>query len=339
MSGSHVPYHLRPNKYIDRQIFFEWCRRIQSNFASTSYCYISMGGKYLEDLKVAHNFLHIDRLFSLEKDSNTLKRQEFNKPLGLINCLHLSSGEFIDGFDTWKTEQKLDDSSQIIWLDYTNPKEREQQLQEFSSLIEDVSEFSVVRITLNANVSTLGLQNGRDRKVYAEAQYRKLEDQLGDFFPIEAPADKEPLTDAKLTDILLKAVRLACLDGVEHRPNTSIFPISITRYNDGHNMLSVTCFVCKTDLVSDVMKTFKKFKLPLSSVGNWGLVHQIYIPDLSLTEKRAVDNLMHTKNIGPTRTMQRLGFHFLSGEKDSKKSLESYKELYKYYPHFFRAES
>jgi len=55
MTGEQIPYHLRPNKYVERELFCELLLRLGSQFDLKKYMYASMGGKFLTD----HYLMHI----------------------------------------------------------------------------------------------------------------------------------------------------------------------------------------------------------------------------------------------------------------------------------------
>ena len=85
--GSQPFYHLRPNKYVDRQIFAEVLKSLSRNIEIQNYMYIGMGSYMFDDFKLLHNTLGIEKMCSLEADSITYKRAVFNKPLKCIKII------------------------------------------------------------------------------------------------------------------------------------------------------------------------------------------------------------------------------------------------------------
>ena len=81
MNRSFIPYHLRQNKAIDRNLFIELLRMINRRFLIRKYEYISMGGPFLEDFKGIHASTGISKMTSFEMDRNTFLRQKFNRHL------------------------------------------------------------------------------------------------------------------------------------------------------------------------------------------------------------------------------------------------------------------
>jgi hypothetical protein len=60
MSGSEVSYNLRPNKFVERQLFVELLTKICRQPPS-KYAYISLGGPQLEDHRLMHRRLAVCR--------------------------------------------------------------------------------------------------------------------------------------------------------------------------------------------------------------------------------------------------------------------------------------
>jgi len=111
-SGATLPYHLRQNKAIDRNLFIDLLGRIGRYRNISDYQYIGFGGPFLEDFKLLHASLRLKNMTSLEQSEEVVKRQKFNKPVSSINPLKKTSGEYLTEFDF--------DSPSIVWFDYTS---------------------------------------------------------------------------------------------------------------------------------------------------------------------------------------------------------------------------
>ncbi len=58
MSGGGVSYNLRPNKYVERQLFVELLRMVMSGSNFDNWVYVSLGGPQLEDHRLVHHQLN-----------------------------------------------------------------------------------------------------------------------------------------------------------------------------------------------------------------------------------------------------------------------------------------
>ncbi|MCX7419026.1 MAG: hypothetical protein NT013_05745 [Planctomycetia bacterium] len=148
MSGQDVPYQLRPNKFVERQLFLDILDFVRVWNGPSKYLYAAMGGRFLEDFKQINDRFAIEHMISIENDKTTWKRQEFNR-LGFIECLKQKSGVFVDRFDRLAAEHS--DKCFVVWLDFTEANKRGKQLGEFRQLVSKLSSGDVAKITLNAN--------------------------------------------------------------------------------------------------------------------------------------------------------------------------------------------
>lgn len=125
MSGQEIPYQLRPNKFIDRQLFIELLVRLIVPRGPEKYIYVSMGGRHLIDHHAVYNQLGIKAQYSFDRDANEVKRQQFNRPTGNTVCAELSSADLPLKLDeilrAFPSKRNL-----IVWLDYTGAERRTQ---------------------------------------------------------------------------------------------------------------------------------------------------------------------------------------------------------------------
>jgi len=161
MSGSSLPYRLRPNKAVDRELFLSLLMRLAPNLGLEKYHYVGLGGPFLEDFRLLHSRIGIGRkrggrtvgrLTCVESELEVHKRQLFNRPVASIKCIHSTLDDFLDK-TTFTTPA-------IIWFDYTEPSGRLTQIRRFASSINKVPLGSVLRITLNAQPEPNGVANG-----------------------------------------------------------------------------------------------------------------------------------------------------------------------------------
>lgn len=321
MSSLGAPYHLRTNKAIDRDIFFELLSKLQLPNNIKDYEYISLGGPMLEDLRTLHQSLGMKSLNSLEKNSATLSRQEFNKPFNCINCIKASTYEFINEFNP--------KAQNIIWLDYTGPSWRA-QFNECHSLISKLNEYDILKITLNANPEVL---SGK----YDDEKLSSFKEKAAGPYTSEnlSPNDITLMDRLAITLAgIIETVSQSALDLIE---GLTLKPLTLFRYIDGrHQMLTITCII----LPSQQDKAFKQL-LEASMLTdwphlakNWKDIHEIAVPDLTPREKQAINQLLPLERgkINPDE----LPFKLHKNKAKNQKSLENYVKYYRYIPNFQR---
>ncbi|HYD64473.1 O-methyltransferase [Azospirillum sp.] len=334
MSGGGIPYHLRANKHVDRQLFFEFLERYISKLDLESYGYATLGGPFLVDLKAAHARLGITDLLSIEYDDAVLSRQKFNKPISLIKCLKMRSGDFITDYSDIILD--FEAKNWIIWLDYAAAAEREQQLSEVAALIGRLMAGDVVRITVNAAIHTLATREAYETtSAFQEAAFTRLQKQLGRFFPVgEAqPFSKRDMTLKGIARLLLSSIRIAVLEGLQGAAmSLRVEPISAFRYSDGrHQMLTVTLAIVDRKNPKPMPDTVENW--PYFS-GNWDDVREISIPDLSVQERMAIDQLLFSGSV--KEISSKLPFKLDSKEAVCERLIQEYVDHYLRYPSFLQ---
>lgn len=332
MSGESVPYHLRPNKYIERKIFIELLGKLSAFHPSHHYAYISMGGKYLEDFKLIHEYLEIENLISIEKDEVTLGRQYFNKPLQLINCFQGSCTDFIRKFETYYGNI-IKTHNVIFWLDFANARGRRNQIQDYETLVGKLAPFDIVKITLNCNSSTLYNSNADDAdEPNRTAAIESIKRTLGDYCPTRQ-IDVTEINDKDFAKILLEAVGRAGLKGMKNKRGCTLHPLSAFRYNDGyHSMVTHTAIILPTASIAGLEEK--------ANLTNWpyyfeaSQIHEISVPDLSFKEKIYIDERLFT---APSEKIHRkMPFKLGPTRETSLNALKSYVHHYRRYPQFAR---
>lgn len=141
-------YHVRPNKFIDRHLFVQTLSCLRKVYPISEYQYVGFGSFLFDDFKILHDQLGISDMISLESDATIKKRAEFNKPYKCISILHRTSTDYISN--------TLLEKPIIFWLDYTDPSQIGSQFADFCTLVGKMKAGDVVRVTLNANPSSLG---------------------------------------------------------------------------------------------------------------------------------------------------------------------------------------
>lgn len=338
MSGSSIPYHLRPHKSVDRRLFLDLLGRFERWKPLHEYVYMSMGAYPLEDHKLVHRHLGIKRLIAFDFDESIVARQRFNKPIETCYCLHKKSGDIISDLDSILSECSFTNPDGIIvWLDYTDPKKLGSQLGEFEALLNKLRAGDIVRITVNAQPNDLldPLPLGAKQPLATEkqeAQFRNLKNRIGEFLP----SDTSPLNMTKdgLPVAISKAFGAAALKALPVTGSTFFCPLSIIRYADGEQMLSITGAVVSRSERSEFLERISISSWPFGST-DWSTVHRLLVPTLTIRERLFFERGILSKT--SAQIIEELGFDNASDiEIDT--FLENYKNYYRFYPTLLSAE-
>jgi hypothetical protein len=332
MSGASVPYHLRPHKAVDRRLFLDLLARFERWKPLSDYVYVSMGAYPLEDHKLIHRHLGITRLIAFDFEKEIVNRQVFNKPIECCHCLHMKSGDLIERFD-----KVLDDCSYsgpagvIVWLDYTDPKQLGFQIREYQSLLTKLGPGDIVRVTVNAHPRALSEATppgspqplASERK---EKQFRSLKSTINEFLPSQASA--ADMTAENLPVVISKAFGAATQKVLPATSPYTFCPLSIIRYADGDQMLSITGAIIQHDDKGDLLNKLDMASWPFSSV-DWGTVHQLLVPPLTIRERLFLEKGITNKT--PADLVSELGFE-TAADISIEQFLECYKRYYRFYP-------
>lgn len=336
MNGSQVAYHLRVNKYIDRQMFVEALGLINRFFPIAGHGYVSMAGAYLEDCRVLHRATRIARMYSFDTKATVLARQEVNRPFGFVQTHLRSSEEVVNGFDVVRTDLGGTDTNVIVWLDYAAANQRRSQLQELGTLVSKLTHGDVVRVTLNAHRTTLGTNteyqnmpqddnrpDTDDNRPDTLAAWRHavLKDQLGEYLPADRDDPEHLETKEGFYQTLLRAVKHAVVEALQPRPELMAFPVLSTAYDDNHGMITSTCVIIEATQVESFKEATKwSDEWPHKPGPEWDDFVEIQVPYLSLQERHVLH--AELKNDGEFCRVQ--------------PTFVSYAELEQYLAHYLR---
>jgi hypothetical protein len=341
MSGEKVPYHLRQNKYVDRQLFIDVLSHINRARPIKRYLYVSFGGPYLEDFKVIHASFGNEEMLSLEQHPWVLERQKFNVPYGCVDCLHKTSAQFLEDYDEIVSQYKS--KNVVVWLDYADSTQT-RQLAEFQALLQHMKPYDVARLTLNANPRTLGEETKQvppeTAEQLRERRFEELRGRLGDFLPAGfGPDDMRPEPFGRL---LLGCVRLASLQALAGSPNLVVQPLAVFTYNDAvHQMLTVTCILLEREEVQAFMEATGLGQYEFRST-DWESVVPIRLPYLSAREKLYLDGVLFKGTQRRERSKLKAGtklrITLAKTAAESKEMVSQYLLFYRYYPHYHRIQ-
>lgn len=324
MSGGNVAYNLRPSKAVERNLFVDLLARIGRHSNISAYAYYSLGGPFLEDFKLVHAALRISNLTCIEENLEVVKRQRFNAPVAGMNFFEGSVNSFLSGF--------FPEESSVVWFDYASPRQIDQQLTEFSTLLRKLSPGDVCKLTLNANAATLAAKQEGDSPEAAWAR------QLAVFkarVPRYAPADivDDDMRAARYPLILLKAIHRA-IELARLPSNLVVQPLSSAVYSDTHQMLTFTGIVLDSTEVETFMESTRLRSWPFGVLDWEKEPVRISVPDLSLRERLKLEALMPRTT--SEQLKEELGYEIADDQEATKMLLESFVSCYRLLPQYSR---
>jgi hypothetical protein len=318
VSGQGLPYRLRPNKFIDRELFAEFISLVVADSAPGRFAYISMGGDHLSDHLAMYRRAGINNLYAFDRSSDVVSRQQFNAPFEKVQCGTHESGEIPTRLESILS--KFGAESSIIWLDYTEPK-RLAQLKELEALAKKLQPGDIVRISFNADFSNLQKREANlkaaDKDMPAPQKTAALlRIDLGSYFP-------NRVKEVYFTDIngaLSLAVERALQNGLEQVPgDKKAIPVLLTEYQDTSRMFTATALIVDSEGAPSVPEGWAY------KPTGWNDIQKIYAPDLSAKERYAVDRLMHKL---PEQVAGELAFPL------DQEAISSYTRFHRFYPSF-----
>lgn len=313
-TGSSVPYKLRPNKAVDRELFLSLLTRLAPSLALEGHHYVGLGGSFLEDFRLVHARLGIERMTSVEAEEEVHKRQLFNRPMASVECVHSSLEDYLDGHGF--------DQPSIVWFDYTEPKPLE-QIGRFARTVGEVKLNSILRLTLNAEPSVLGEPTSKlSGQALWDWRLEKFRDLLGSLCPTDITA--AGMTRKTFGRSILRALFLAVeKEALSHVDRKVVWGLS-THYADGQAMITATVVVCAAnDTVIEALVRGWTFCSPPSDP------LCIDLPALSTLERLTMESDDDAKTA--------LGFE-LPKAGLGEDPFEVFQKFYRIYPHFSRVE-
>ena len=143
-TSRHPPYHLRPNKAIDRFLLVDLLRHVPYE-ERKRYEYIGLGGPFLEDFKIMHHYYPEVKLTSIEANPETYKRQRFNKSCKAIKLIESEIATYFGEHDDFRHPL-------IVWFDGTDFRQR--TLTSLQSILLKLPVDSILKVTARVSFET-----------------------------------------------------------------------------------------------------------------------------------------------------------------------------------------
>jgi len=327
--GTAVPYNLRQNKHVERQLFVDLLDCIDRWHPLKDYLYVGFGGIYFEDFKLLHSHFAMHKMLSIESQQWVLPRQKKNIPYGCIDHEHCDSSEFTRTVGKYRDKYKADNL--ICWLDYASPTQLAAQLSDVKALLPSLVANDILKVTLVADPHTLATVPKAGEDIHEKRLEILRQRLLGtQFLPDGLTADQ--VREETYPEVLLGSFQRVVAEAMKESSSLIFQPVGSYVYKDTTQMLTLTGIVLeKTQLDSFIGQTgLKTFDL---AGLDWRLQH-INVPDLSLREKLLLDGTIFKKTPGEIEAA--MGFKLDEDAEDSIRMIESYVKFYRYYPNFHR---
>ena len=315
-SSDFVNYAIRPNKTVERKVVFEILSALTPIYDFSKYRYIGFGAVWFVDFVLAHKYLFIEDMISIEKDEYIARRAEFNKPYA---CVRIEAGES----DNILPELLYDECPFLIWLDYDTSLDGP-VLQDISTFCQRAQTGSLVIATINAHRNSLPNKDPEDHEL------KDLEERLryfaGDLVPQALPKEAVQASGYPgfLASLLFRHMRRQVRKA--GREDDWIIPLFNIRYKDNAPMITVGAVIDhqeRAEKISEVLEG--KNTIPRMDDSEQ---ISIEVPPLTLKEKATLDQLMPCGDAPIEDVVRKFG------DRLKPTQIEAYRRFYRYYPTF-----
>lgn len=150
-SSLTINFSLRQNKAIERAIAFDALTE-GADLIGPSPVYVGLGSLWFQDFQMAHRYLGVETMFSIEGDNAIFKRAAFNRPFRTIEVLEGYSDVVVPQL---LQREDINGRPWVAWLDYDREL-TEQRLDELAAIVTSAAPGSALLTTFNANPENYG---------------------------------------------------------------------------------------------------------------------------------------------------------------------------------------
>lgn len=320
-------YHLRINKSADRFTLIETIRRLPKlNNILDEYTYFSLGGPFLEDMRLLYDFYPEIRMVSIEENRKIFLRQKFHLPCGpqqltLQNCDITS---FIDDFE-------LTDDKSIFWLDYTDLDLN--CFTDFEKLLNKLSQGSIIKITIRADPRDYWIiPKNTEKRKQKHWKIQQFQRKFGDYLPRqdEIPSWRSEEFAFLLQEMLQIVVQNSFSAEIT---NLTFYPISSFYYSDSTWMFSLTGIIWPRTDFEAVNEAFDDWEFKNLT---WRRPIQIDIPNLSTKERLHLQKHLPVEPPRGPILRGEMGHLIDDDILKTEHALEQYAAFHRYFPYFLR---
>lgn len=334
MSGATLPYRLRPHKAVDRRLFLELLNRYERWRSLEDHAYVSMAAFAMEDQRLVHRLLGIERLVAFDMDKDVVGRQLFNRPTSGTKCVSSTATNMVKDIElSVQTAGIPDAEGYIVWLDYTDPKQIGTQVADFHKLLTQLGTNDIVRVTVNANYDWWAGKSYPSAPVAIDVRqvraFNKLKRELKTYLPTTIKADD--LGEEGIAVALAQTFGRAA--GAAIKGHRVFEPLSIVRYADGQQMMTITGAVVELAERAALRDKLGLGTWPFAST-NWSDVKYLAVPDLTARERLYLERNAH---VGAAGLSAALHFDFEAAA-EMPGFIDNFRRYYRHYPAFTAVE-
>jgi hypothetical protein len=311
---------LRPNKAVDRFLFLELCAKIGAVLDINSYQYVGFGGPQMEDFRLLHERFPRLPMLCIEENEGVIPRQRFNQHHSLVDFLDgpTTSGDWLSD---WRPSKPI-----LLWFDYASKRKRNEQFNEFQTLLSKAPTKSVIRITMNADLPK------EEGKRTAKEQFNTFNEEFGNLVPEDV--DENLMTAAGFPSVLARMLEIAAEDVLRPKGERTFGPLLITVYRDTNQMLTITGMLDAPD-ASDATIAQAGLADWQYLAKDWSDLRRINMPELTVKERIHINQLLPGTSEAAA-LQSRLGFQVDERAEASLDKLRNYAEFYRHFPQFVR---
>lgn len=315
-SSDYVNYAVRPNKAVERKLIFEVLSTLSPTLNLPGYRYIGLGAPWFVDVVMAHKYLSIADIISIEQNAILASRAEFNRPYSCVTVIHGDS-------ETVLPNLPLEEMPLLVWLDYDTSLDGP-VLPDLSTLCHRAPTGSVIIATINAHRGSLPTHDENDTEF--EELVDKLRSVAGDLVPPELPKEATqtsgypPFLASLLFNHMHRQVRLAGREG------EALFPLFNIGYSDNAPMITVGGVIADATCAQQLGTVLKDKEI--GEFPNENSHVRIGVPPLTVKEKAVLDQLLPSAEAPTEDQVLELGFRLKPSQ------IQDYHRFYRYYPVF-----
>ena len=317
-TGDYINYAIRPNKTVERKLVFECLTALSPRYDFSAYRYIGLGAVWFVDFVLAHKYLSIGDMISIEKDEYLASRAAFNRPYA---CVRVEPGES----DTVLPRLPLEERPLLVWLDYTASLDGP-VLKDLATLCQRAKTGSVLIVTINAHKNSLPKQDAEERPFASDEE--RLRYFADDLIPQTLP--KGAMQTSKypgfLATLLFQHMRRQVRTA--GREDERIVPIFNIAYSDNAPMVTVGAAIADETLAAETAALLEIRNRNAGVRMSESDQLNIGVPPLTLKEKATLDQLMPCDPAPTEQQVSQLGFRLRPSE------IGAYHRFYRYYPMF-----